>query len=88
MKGLITLPSRIRHPELNGLCSEKMCQEKPVYNALILDMGGLPIDFYVILCEEHAKDLTRLNEVELAIASDQKKRWSTKEDKDADTGSK
>ena len=86
MKGLITLPSRIRHPEMNGCCSEKMCREEPVYNALILDMGGMPIDFYVMLCEEHAKALTRLNKVDLTVASLQEKRGSTKEDKDVDTG--
>jgi len=65
MKAIITHPGRIRKPQLNGCCCEKMCTKEPTHNMLIIDIEGLPLDLYIVLCEEHAEAFRGNREIEL-----------------------
>ena len=75
MRAICTYPSRITKGEGVGFCGEAMCLRHPIAYTLIVDIDGLPFNFYILLCDEHAdalRDTMRKSSTDIEIGSETK----------------
>lgn len=69
MRAIFTTANKIDRKELIGTCSEKMCEQMSTQYILLLQMGfeseQLPVEFFITLCDEHAKPFHPTKEVDI-----------------------